>query len=135
LPECVGAMLAYKGQKTPADNEKAMLRAIEGITVGQITYAVRDTEVDGTVISEGDILGICKGKIVQTGKEPESVLKELVTGMCDEDSEFLTVYYGQDVSKETAEALGEQLEEEYPELEITVQYGGQPLYYYILSVE
>jgi len=80
-------------------------------------------------------LGICKGKIVQTGKEPESVLKELVTGMCDEDSEFLTVYYGQDVSKETAEALGEQLEEEYPELEITVQYGGQPLYYYILSVE
>lgn len=135
IPQCVSAMMSFAAAKKAEENEKAMLSAIENVKTGQITYAVRDTQIDDLKISEGDILGLYEGKISTTGKTPEEVLKELVSSMCDDDSEFLTIYYGEDVEEETAEEIEEFLEDEYPDLDISIQKGNQPLYYYILSVE
>lgn len=112
-----------------------MTKAAGTVSVGQVTFAVRDTQTDELEIKKGDILGICGGKIELTGHNPEEICAALAEELSDEDSEFLTVYYGNDVSGETAEKLQEGLEERYPDLEVSVKYGGQPLYYYILSVE
>ena len=113
----------------------SMLKAVGNVKTGQITYAVRDTEIDDMEIHEGDILGISEKGIRTAGKDIKEITKQLIAGMIDDDSEFLTVYYGKDISPETADALSEELEELYPDLEIEVKYGGQPLYYYIFSIE
>ena len=128
-------MLAFSPDKTPESNESAMLKAVGNVKTGQITYAVRDTEIDDMEIHEGDILGISEKGIRTAGKDIKEITKQLIAGMIDDDSEFLTVYYGKDISPETADALSEELEELYPDLEIEVKYGGQPLYYYIFSIE
>ncbi len=135
IPQCVSAMLKFSHSKTAEQNEALMNKAISSVKTGQITFAVRDTQIDELKIKEGDILGLCEGKISTTGATPTDVLKTLVEDMCDDDAEFLTIYYGEDVKKDDAQALSEELEEEYPDLEISLKYGGQPLYYYILSVE
>ena len=135
IPQCVSAMIAFSASKSDEQNEKAMNNAITNVKTGQITFAVRDTQIDDLEIKEGDILGLTEGKITTTGKNPEEVLKALAEEMCDDDTEFLTVYYGEDVSEETAEELAEFLEEEYPDVEISMKNGSQPLYYYILSAE
>lgn len=135
IPQCVAAMLVYKENRSIEENEAKMNKAMTDIKVGQITYAVRDTEMDGVNISEGDVLGLCEGKIALTGKDFNEVCKALTEIIVDEDSEFLTLYYGADVTGQQAEEIGARLEEKYPDLDITVKFGGQPLYYYILSVE
>ncbi len=135
IPQCVCSMVCFSPSKSAEQNEAAMNKAISKVKTGQITYAVRDTQIDDLKINEGDILGLFEGKISTTGKNPEDVLKTLAQTMCDDDTEFLTVYYGEDVSKETAEELAEYLEEKYPDVEISMQNGTQPLYYYILSAE
>ena len=135
IPQCVAAMLAFNGEKDAQANESAMNQAAGRVKTGQVTYAVRDTEIDGRKIAEGDILGMFDKDIAATGTSPDDVCTELIGSMTDEDSEFLTVYYGQDVTEEAAEQLEEQLSGLYDDLEISVQYGGQALYYYIVSVE
>ena len=135
IPQCVSAMVAFSESKSAKQNEASMNRVIADVTSAQITYAVRDTQIDELSIKEGDILGLLEGKITQTGKNPEDVLKALAENMCDDDTEFFTVYYGEDVSKETADELLEFLEEKYPDIEVSMKNGGQPLYYYILSAE
>ncbi|MDY3929047.1 MAG: DAK2 domain-containing protein [Clostridia bacterium] len=135
IPQCVSAMLAFSESKDAQQNEAAMNRAIGSIKTGQVTYAVRDTKIDDMVINEGDILGIEESSISVTGNDATQVLKELVEKMTDDDSEFITVYYGEDISRECAEKLEEELEEKYEDFEISVKYGGQSLYYYIISVE
>jgi DAK2 domain fusion protein YloV len=135
IPQCVSCMVSFSASKSAEQNEAAMNKAMGNVKTGQITFAVRDTQIDELSIKEGDILGLLEGKISTTGKSPEEVLKELAKEMCDDDTEFLTVYYGEDISKETAEELAEFLEEEYPDVEISMQNGTQPLYYYILSAE
>ncbi len=135
IPQCVSAMVSFSDTKTAEQNEASMNRVIADVTSAQITYAVRDTQIDDLKISEGDILGLLEGKITKTGKNPEEVLKALAEDMCDDDTEFFTVYYGEDISKETADELLEFFEEEYPDIEISMKKGSQPLYYYILSAE
>lgn len=135
IPQCVAAMLAFNGEKDAQANESAMNAAAGRVKTGQVTYAVRDTEIDGKKIDEGDILGMFDKDIAATGTSPDDVCTELIGSMADEDSEFLTVYYGQDVTEEAAEHLEEQLNSLYDDLEVSVQYGGQALYYYIISVE
>ncbi len=135
IPQCVSAMLKFSPSKTSEQNEALMNKVIADVKTGQITYAVRDTQIDELTIKEGDILGLFEGKISRTGKQPSEVLKSLIEDMCDDDSEFLTVYYGEDVSEDEANELCESLEEEYPDLEISFKNGSQPLYYYIISVE
>ena len=135
IPECISAMLAFDGEKDAEANEKAMNKAVSKVKTGQITYAVRDTEIDDKKIMKDDILGLSGSKITVVGKAPDEVLMELVEQIADDDSEFITLYYGEDVTEEEAEKVAEQIEEKLDEVEVSVKYGGQPLYYYIVSVE
>ena len=135
IPQCISAMLEYNANRNIEDNIRKMNSAMDNAIVGQITFAVRDTEMDGVAIKEGDILGISDGKIISSGNDAAEVLADLTEKLVDEDSEFLNVYFGADVQKEDADRIKEEFEEKYPDLEVSVKYGGQPLYYYIVSVE
>jgi len=135
IPECVTAMMKYKESNDTETNEKKMKNACSDVSVGQVTFAVRDTEADGKVIKKDDILGIVGSKITSVGKSPKEVLLELTDELADEDSEFITLYYGEDVKEEDAKVLAEEIEEKFEDAEVSIKYGGQPLYYYILSVE
>ena len=135
IPEGVAAMMKFSAAKSDKDNETAMNKAAKAVTSAQITYAVRDTEADDKVIKKDDILGIVAGKIAEVGKNPEEVLYSILEETVTEDSEFITVYYGEDVKKETADEIAEKLEDMFEDAEVFVKYGGQPIYYYLISVE
>lgn len=135
IPQCVSAMLAFSENKDAQKNENAMNKAINEIKSGQITFAVRDTQIDELEIKEGDILGMNENKITIAGHDTKEVLFSLIDEMSDDDSEFITVYYGEDISKENAEEVLSELEDKFPDCEISVKYGGQALYSYIISVE
>lgn len=135
IPQCVSALVAFSQNKSPELNEKAMNTAIKNVKTGQVTFAVRDTSIDGNPIKKGDILGICENKITTVGKDTEAVLESLVEEMTDDDSEFITVYYGKGTKKHAIEKITDRLENLYPDCEVLVKNGGQPLYYYIVSVE
>ena len=112
-----------------------MCEEIKMVKTGQLTYAVRDTHIDDKEIHDGDIMGVGDHGILAVGKEIEATALETVEQMMDEDAELISVYYGQDVTEEAAEALAEKLTEEYPDCDVEVNPGGQPIYYYIISVE
>lgn len=137
IPQCISAMMAFNGNKDAQTNETAMTKAMGKVSAGQITYAVRDTEVEGTEIKKDDILGIVGSDISVVGESRDDVLDALTETLIDEDTEFITVYYGKDVKKTEAEAAAKRLEEKYAddEIEVTLRRGGQPLYYYIISAE
>ena len=124
-------------RKSAEANEKAMNKAIGRVTSGQLTYAVRDTEIDGIEIKKDDILGMVEGKIVTVGKDIDDVLNRVVSQMVDEDTEFLNVYYGKEIKKPQADVMLKALETKYAddEIEVSFKKGGQPLYYYIISAE
>ena len=105
------------------------------VKTGSITYAVRDTEVDGIKIEEGNILGLIEGKIKKVGTSYCDVAEEVLSEMIDEDSELITIFYGSDVSEEEAENFAEKLEEKYEDLDVQCYRGAQPLYYFLMSVE
>ncbi len=135
IPQGISAMIGFEGSMSPEDNEASMTDAMTAVKSGQVTYAVRDTSVDGKEIKIGDFMGIDDTGIKSVGTDIVEVIKELVKEMSDEDSELLSVYYGEDVSKEDAEALVATLEVEYPDFEVELHPGNQPVYYYLLSVE
>ncbi len=137
VPQCISAMMAFNDKKTSEDNTKAMTRAAGKVETGQLTYAVRDTEIDGMEIKKNDILGMVEGRIRAVGKDTDDVLNSVVSEMVDEDTEFLTVYYGKDIKKAQADRMFKALEAKYEkdEIEVTFRSGGQPLYYYIISAE
>ena len=135
IPQGISAMIGFEPSQSPEENEEAMTEAIEDVKSGQVTYAVRDTVIEDKEISEGDILGIAEGRICSVDKDMDDALKVLFDELIDEDSELVTIYYGEDISEESANALAEDIEERYEDCEVEVHYGGQPLYYYILSVE
>lgn len=137
LPQCISAMLAFNGGKSADDNEKSMTKAVGKIKSGQLTYAVRDTEIEDKKIQKGDILGMLESSIELVGKNTDDVLESLVANMVDDDSEFITIYYGKDIKKSDAEAIAKKLEDKYEEdeIEVSVKKGGQPVYYYVVSVE
>ena len=117
------------------ENESAMLDAISNVKSGQVTYAVRDTHIDDKEIHEGDIMGIGDKGIIAVGKEIEATTKEMLEILVDEDSELISLYYGEDVKPEDAERFTQEIEELYPDIDIDAQFGGQPIYYYVLAVE
>lgn len=137
IPQCVSAMVAFNAQKDAQTNERTMTKAAESVKSGQLTYAVRDTEIDGVSVKKDDILGIVEGEIAVAGKERDDVLDAVVEHLVDDDTEYITVYYGKDVKKAEAENAASRLEKKYAEdeIEVSVCRGGQPLYYYIVSVE
>ncbi len=136
VPACIAALMKFNEAKSADDNDKGMQKALGEIKTAQVTYAVRDTVADGKEISEGDIIGVGRGGIEAVGDDASKVVCEIVENMYDDDEdEFITVYYGEDIEKEAAEELVEELEEKYPDAEVALRYGGQPIYYYIVSVE
>lgn len=135
LPECIAAMMNFNEGKTAEENEKAMLKAMKQVQTAQITYAVRDTQINEQEIKKGDIIGIIGSNINAVGNDLTVVCKQLVDDLADEDTEFLTVYYGKDVKKAQAEEMEKILQEAYPEVEVSVRKGGQPIYYYVIAVE
>ena len=112
-----------------------MLEEIKNVKTGQVTFAVRDTSIDGKEIHVNDIMGIGDAGIIAVGKEIEATTLEMLEALVDDESELISVYYGADVSDEEAEALTEKIEEQYPDVDIDVHSGGQPIYYYVIAVE
>lgn len=112
-----------------------MMESLEHVKTGQVTYAVRDTHIDDKEIHEGDIMGIGDSGLLAIGDEVMAVTKEMIGRMVDEDSELISVYYGEDVTEEAAEQLGDELMKSYPDCDVEINYGGQPIYYCVVSVE
>ena len=117
------------------ENEAAMTEAIGAVKTGEVTYAVRDTVIDDYQIRQGDFMGIGDEGILAVGQAVESVTLNMIDRMMEEDLELISIYYGQDTKEEEAEALREKVESRYPSCDVELQYGGQPIYYYIVSVE
>ena len=135
IPQGITALISFQPEMTGEENLESMMEAVSMVKTGQVTYAVRDTRLDEKEIHEGDIMGIGDHGILAVGKGRENVAKEMVAAMVDEDSEVISIYYGADTDEENAQKLAEELEEEYPDCEVEVNMGGQPIYYYIISVE
>ena len=135
VPQGISAVLSFAEDMSPEENIEAMTEAISAVKSGEVTYAVRDTSVDGKEIKNGDIMGISDKGIDVVGTSVDEVTTSLIEGMVDEDSGLITLYYGSDVSKEDAEKLCDALTEKFDELEVELHEGGQPIYYYIVSVE
>ena len=135
IPQGITAMINYVAEKTPEENAESMLEEISAVKTGQVTYAVRDTRLDDKEIHQGDIMGIGDKGILAVGTEINAVAGEMAGHMVDEDAEIISIYYGADVPEEEAEKLRESLEEAYPDCDVEVNFGGQPIYSYILCVE
>ena len=135
IPQGITAMISYVPEKNSAENTEAMLQAIERVKTGQVTYAVRDTRIDDKEIHEGDIMGIGDHGILAVGKDRLEVTKETVAEMVDDESEVISIYYGADIEEAEAEELAAAIEEEYPDCDVELNAGGQPIYYYVISVE
>lgn len=135
VPQGISALLAYSEEAAPEDNFNAMSEEIARVKSGSVTYAVRDTEVDDKVIRQGDIMGIGDKTILSVGQNISEVTKDLIDNLIDDDSELISIYYGNDIEEASAEELAKQIEEAYPDADVELNYGGQPIYYYIVSVE
>ncbi len=135
VPQGITAMVNYIPEETPRENELRMQEEIQNVKTGQVTYAVRDTKIDDKEIHLGDIMGIGDDGILAVGKDIQETALAMMDGLVDADSEIIGVYYGEEVSETDAQALGDKIAEKYPDTEVEVHYGGQPIYYYVVSVE
>jgi len=135
VPQGITAIINFVPDASAMDNEAAMLDAITMVKTGQVTYAVRDTNIDGKEIHEGNIMGIGDHGIISVGTDINETTKEMLAELVDEDSELISLYYGADVSEEEAESFAAEIEELYPDVDIDAHFGGQPIYYYVLAVE
>jgi uncharacterized protein len=135
IPQGITSIINYVHDKTVEENEKRMIEEMAKVKSGQVTYAVRDTNIDGKEIKQGDIMGLDDKTILAVGTDITETTLNLIKGLADEDSELISLYYGADITEETAESLADLIREEYPDIDVEVHFGGQPIYYYILSVE
>ena len=135
VPQGITAIINFMPDADAKTNEEAMLEEIKNVKTGQMTYAVRDTHIDDKEIHEGDIMGIGDSGILAVGKDLEETTKELIANLVDEDSELISIYYGEEVSEDEAEKFAGEIEELYPDVDVDIQFGGQPIYYYVLAVE
>nr|WP_179970558.1 DAK2 domain-containing protein [Dorea longicatena] len=135
VPQGITAIINFMPDADAKTNEEAMLEEIKNVKTGQVTYAVRDTHIDDKEIHEGDIMGIGDSGILAVGKDLEETTKELIANLVDEDSELISIYYGEEVLEEDAEKFTEEITELYPDVDVDIQFGGQPIYYYVLAVE
>lgn len=135
IPQGIAALTAFNPDKSLEENIAAMDTSMSNVSTGSITYAVRDTEIDGKSIKEGNILGLVDGKISEIGEDIYDVSMSVLADMVNEDSELITLLYGQDCDEEKVTDLAEKLEEKYPDIDIQCYNGKQPLYYFIISVE
>ena len=135
IPMGISALISFNADITPDENEKEMVSAMSKVKTGQVTYAVRDTTFNDVEIKEGNILGIYNGKLIKAGNDINEVTHELLDAMVDEDNELITVFYGNDLKEEETADIEQYIKNNCPNCEASINYGGQPLYYYIISVE
>ena len=135
VPQGITAIINYMPDADAQTNLEAMIEGIGNVKTGQVTYAVRDTHIDDKEIHEGDIMGIGDSGILAVGQSVEETTKEMLAQLVDEDTELISLYYGQDVQEESAENFAQEIEDLYPDVDVDVHFGGQPIYYYVLSVE
>ena len=135
VPQGITALINFMPDSTADENAQRMTEELSNVKSGQVTYAVRDTLIDDKSIKQGDYMGIGDSSILSVGKDMETVTKEMIDQMVDEDSAIISIYYGEEVQDEEAQQLGKELGEQYPDCEIEVHYGGHPIYYYVVSVE
>ena len=134
-PQGISAMIAFDSTVDVQENRSSMKAAVKNVKSGQVTYSVRDTSIDGKAIKEGDIMGIGDKGLVSVGNDIEQVTFDLIADAVDDEAEVISIYSGADVSDEDAEKLADRVEEAYPDVDVQHYYGGQPIYYYIVSVE
>ncbi len=135
IPQGITALVNYIPDHSVEENKKQMMAEIENVKTGQVTYAVRDTEIDGKTIKQDDYMGIGDKSILAVGKDLKQTTLEMVDAMVDEDSAIVSIYFGSESSEEKAEEIASAIEEKYPDVEVEVNDGGQPIYYYVISVE
>nr|WP_317449300.1 DAK2 domain-containing protein [uncultured Sellimonas sp.] len=135
VPQGITAVINFSQEEDVDTNEQMMMEAIQTVKTGQVTYAVRDTKIGDKEIHEGDIMGIGDEGILSVGSSISETSKELLEKLVTEDSELISIYYGEDISEEEAERFVSEVEEAYPDLDVDAHCGGQPIYYYVMSVE
>ena len=135
IPQGITALVNFIPDSTPEDNAERMGEEIQLVKTGQVTYAVRDTVIDDKEIKQDDYMGIGDKGILSVGTDMEKTVLEMIGEMIDEDSAILSIYYGEEMNEDSANEIAEKVEEEYPDVEVEVHYGGQPIYYYVISVE
>ena len=135
VPQGITAIINFVPDADAKTNEETMLEEIKNVKSGQVTYAVRDTKIDDKEIHEGDIMGIGDSGILAVGKGIEETTKEMLSQLVDEDSELISLYYGEEVREEDAQRFTEEVESLYPDVDVDAHFGGQPIYYYVLAVE
>ena len=135
IPQGIAAMIGFVDDMSVEENKEAMIDSMSYVKTGEVTYAVRDTVIDDKEIKEGNIMGIGDEGMLAVGEEIADTTVEMIKEMQDEDSEIVSIYYGEGVTKDDADALVEKISDELPDLEVEVYEGGQPVYYYIVSVE
>ena len=135
VPQGITAVVTYSAEASVEENTEAMSEEIKNVKTGQITYAVRDTHIDDKEIHEGDIMGIGDSGMLAVGQNVNETVLETLKRMVEDESELISVYFGEDVTEEDAEALVEKVQTAFPNCEVELNDGGQPIYYYLLSVE
>lgn len=135
VPQGITAIINYVPDMSPEENQDVMIAEAENVLTGQVTYAVRDTMIDDKTINQGDYMGIGDRGILSVGTDMSNVTLEMVQEMVTEDHELISIYYGSDVTEADAETLREQIAEQCPNCDVELQFGGQPIYYYIISAE
>ena len=135
VSQAFATLVTFDADSSIEENEARMMEALSSVKSGQVTYAVRDTVINDVEVKEGNIIGIAEGKLLSAGDKVDEITTDLVEKLVDEDSAIITLFYGEDTSKEEAEALRDALEEKFEDIDVELHYGGQPLYYYLISVE
>lgn len=135
IPQGITAMINYIPDRPAEENTARMTEEIANVKTGQVTYAVRDTMIDGKEIKQDDYMGIGDDTILAVGKDLKEVTIAMADAMITQDTAIVSIYYGEDIEQAAADAIAQELLEKHDELEVEVQYGGQPIYYYLLSVE
>ena len=135
IPQGITALVNYIPDHSAEENKEQMMAEIENVRTGQVTYAVRDTEIDGKTIKQNDFMGIGDKSILSVGTDLRATTLEMVDAMVDEDSAIVSIYFGSDSDEDSANELAAAIEEKYPDVEVEVNDGGQPIYYYVISVE
>ena len=135
IPQGITALVNFIPDYSAEENKDTMMAEIENVKTGQVTYAVRDTEIDGKTIKQDDYMGIGDKSILAVGKDLKETTLSMVDEMVDEDSAIVSIYFGSDATEDDASEIASAIEEKYPDVEVEINNGGQPIYYYIISVE
>ena len=135
VPQGITAVINYVPDLSVEENISIMTEEISRVKTGQVTYAVRDTTIDDKVIKQGDYMGIGDKGILSVGRDLDAITRAMVDEMMDDEAELVSIYYGSEIDEKDAEKLTAELSEKYPDCDVELQYGGQPIYYYIISVE